>query len=257
MASGKTSKRNRAKPPVAVRQRSISWGTVIAVAVVVLFAGSVLGYAIYQQKEKSAAQGALAPYTPSETDQDPSKKIPGVEVTDFKGGLHVRPTERVAYKHSPPIGGQHDFSWAACNGAVYPAAVRNENMVHSLEHGAVWITYNPAAMSADKLGVLRQKVEGKPYMLMSPYPGLDEPISLQSWGHQLKLADVNDVRIDQFIQALRVNEYTHPEVGASCAALGPGQFDQDNPPPFDPSPPGPGAKPETGGTGVTPDRPTG
>ncbi|MDT7678275.1 MAG: hypothetical protein QOD82_6177, partial [Pseudonocardiales bacterium] len=72
------------------------------------------------------------------------------------------------------------------------------------------------------------------------------PISLQSWGHQLKVVDAADPRIDQFIQALRRNQYAYPEVGASCDALGPGQFDPSNPPPFDPSPPGPGAVPELG-----------
>jgi hypothetical protein len=71
---------------------------------------------------------------------------------------------------------------------------------------------------------------------MSPYPNLNSPISLQSWGHQLKLAEATDPRIDEFIQALRRNQYTHPEVGASCDALGPGYFDVNDPPPFQPLP---------------------
>ena len=78
-------------------------------------------------------------------------------------------------------------------------------------------------------------------MVMSPYPGLDSPVSLQSWGHQLKVGDVNDPRIDEFISSLKQNQYTHPEVGASCDAIGPGGFDQDNPPPF--APPRPPARP--------------
>ena len=60
-------------------------------------------------------------------------------------------------------------------------------MVHALEHGAVWIAYNPDKIKGEALDTLKAKVEGQPYMLMSPYPGLDKPISLQSWGHQLKL----------------------------------------------------------------------
>jgi hypothetical protein len=255
MASGKTSKRARSSRPPAVRQRSISWGTVIAVLAVLVFAGGVLGYSVYEQHKKNEALGALAAFTPSEANHDPSKAIPGVEVVTFSGGIHVRPGDRVAYTHSPPFGGAHEFNWAACTGVVYPNAVRNENMVHSLEHGAVWIAYDPSKIDVSQLGVLRQKVDGKPYMMLSPYPGLDQPISLQSWGHQLKLADPADPRIDQFIQALRVNQFTHPEVGASCDALGPGSFDQDNPPPFDPTPPGPGAKPENSAAGVAPDSP--
>ena len=98
---------------------------------------------------------------------------------------------------------------------------------------------------------------GQQYLLLSPYPGLDQPISLQSWGHQLKLSDVDDPRIDQFVAALRLNQYTFPEPGATCAELGPPNFSQDNPPAFAPPPtPGtPGVQPETSPTdaGAVPD----
>jgi hypothetical protein len=244
MASGKTSKKARSTKSSVVSGRSIPWTTIIAVGVVVVFAAAVLGYVFTQQQDKKAQQDAVAAFTPSEGNQDPSKQIPGVQVSTYTGGQHIGPTDRVAYTHSPPYGGAHDYNWAACTGVVYPNPVRNENMVHSLEHGAVWIAYDPARISGDGLEALRKRVDGQPYSMLSPYPGLDQPISLQSWGHQLKLADPADPRIDQFVQSLRRNQFTHPEVGASCVALGPGQFDQDNPPPFDPTPPGPGAKPE-------------
>jgi hypothetical protein len=83
-------------------------------------------------------------------------------------------------------------------------------------------------------------------MVMSPYPGLDSAVSLQSWGHQLKLGDANDPRVDEFISSLKQNRYTHPEVGASCDAIGAPSFDQDNPPPFAPAPAvgAPGSEPE-------------
>lgn len=80
-------------------------------------------------------------------------------------------------------------------------------------------------------------------MLMSPYPTLDAPISLQSWGHQLELDQASDIRIDQFISALRLNPATYPEVGATCS-IPPLSFDPDNPPPFDPTTPDP-ASPTT------------
>jgi len=171
-----------------------------------------------------------------------------------------KPNQTVAYTHSPPFGGTHDGYWAACNGVVYTTPVRNENMVHALEHGSVWIAYNPDKISGDALKTLSAKIDGQPYSLMSPYPNLDQPISLQSWGHQLKLSDPNDPRIDEFIQSLRSNQYQYPEPGASCAALGPGQFDQDNPPPFAPAPPVSAVNNATvmpeviaGAQGVTPD----
>jgi hypothetical protein len=230
----------------AVTKKGKPWGTIIAVLVVLVLAVSVFGYAYMQISERNAAQAALAQWQPSDTNKDPSTKIPGVVVKDYKSGQHVQPTQRVAYDQSPPFGGPHDGFWAACNGIVYPNAVRNENMVHALEHGTVWIAYNPDKIKGADLDKLKLKVTGKPNMMLSPYPGLDKPISLQSWGHQLKLDSAGDDRIDEFISALRTNQYETPEVGASCDVLGPGQFDPNNPPPFDPSKPGPDAVPMTG-----------
>jgi hypothetical protein len=54
-------------------------------------------------------------------------------------------------------------------------------------------------------------------MLMSPYPDLKSPISLQSWGYQLFVDNAGDARITQFIDALRYNPKTTPEYGADCS----------------------------------------
>ena len=197
--------------------------------------------------------GGSPEFAPSEQDPNPADRIPGVRRVEYEGAQHVGPTERVPYDQSPPFGGPHDAYWAACNGVVYPQAVRTENMVHSLEHGAVWIAYDPGRVNGEALGALAGRVEGNPYLLMSPYPGLDKPVSLQSWGHQLKVDNAEDERIDQFIAALRQNPNTFPEIGASCDALGPGAFDPDAPPPFEPGPPPdertPSATPPTGEPG--------
>jgi Protein of unknown function (DUF3105) len=237
MVSGKNSKAVRNARAAVVSERSTPWGMIAAILVLVLFAGAIVGYYVVENNARQAKAAALAEFTPSAENRDPSTKIPGVVTENYTGGQHVQQAQTVAYTHSPPFGGTHDGYWAACNGVVYPTAVRSENMVHALEHGAVWIAYDPARITGDATAALSARVQGQPYTVMSPYPGLDQPIALQSWGHQLKLADANDPRIDQFISALRTNQYTHPEVGASCQALGPGQFDQDNPPPYAPAPP--------------------
>ncbi|WP_186382694.1 DUF3105 domain-containing protein, partial [Amycolatopsis rhizosphaerae] len=201
-----------------VSQRGVPWGTIVAVVAVVALAAAVVTYYMVQSAPKRAA----AAWAPTADNPDPSLKIPGIVTTQYKGSVHILPTERVAYDKTPPYGGPHDGYWAACNGIVYPKAVRSENMVHALEHGAVWITYNPAQVTGDGLDKLKKRVEGKQYTMMSPYPGLDKPISLQSWGHQLKVDNADDQRIDEFITALRTNQNTYPEVGASCDALGAG-----------------------------------
>src|SRR6266536_3501798 len=122
----------------------------------------------------------------------------------------------VQYDSSPPIGGTHSPIPADCTGTVYPNAIANETAVHSLEHGAVWITYKPGLAKAevDKLSKL---VSGQDRMLMSPYPGLKTNVSLQSWGYQLFVDSASDPRIGQFIDALRFNPKTTPEPTATCS----------------------------------------
>jgi hypothetical protein len=235
MPSGSKSKTTRTAPAV-VRRKAPPWGLIAGVTVVVLFAVAIFGYAFVRNQQKADQASALAPWTPTAQNQDPSKALAGIQIQAYTGGQHVEPNVRIAYTHSPPMGGAHDYSWAACNGVVYPNPVRSENLVHSMEHGAVWIAYNPDQISGDALTTLSAKVQNQPYTVMSPYPGLDQPISLQSWGHQLKLSDATDPRIDEFITALRTNSYVYPEAGASCAEIGPSGFSQDNPPAFQPIP---------------------
>ena len=90
---------------------------------------------------------------------------PGVETFEVESATHT--TDPVDYPQDPPVGGPHDPSWQKC--AVYDAPVRPENAVHSLEHGAVWITYQPDLPESDR-EILAKLAEGQPYLLISPYP---------------------------------------------------------------------------------------
>lgn len=249
MVSGNKSKVVRSARSAVVSRRSTPWGLIAGILAVVVFAGAVFGYAYFQGQARDERQSALAPFTPTADNQDPSLTIPGIVTQSYQGGQHVGPEQQVAYTHSPPMGGAHDYAWATCTGVVYPEPVRSENLVHSLEHGAVWIAYNPDQVSGEAVNLLAAKVENKPYMVMSPYPGLDSPISLQAWGHQLKVDDATDPRIDQFVIALQRNPYTVPEPRGTCNEIGPPNFVQAAPPPFVPSPaPGtPGAVDEATG----------
>ena len=200
---GKGRGRRGAAPAPSAPPRS--WGFIAATVAVVVFAGAVIGYAAYQARES----GSRTP----EGQAAAAREIDGVTVKDYPSRDHK--PEDVAYDQSPPFGGPHDQAWADCAGTVYESAIRNENAVHSLEHGAIWVTYRPD-LPADQVDVLRRKVEGTDYRMLSPFPGLTDAVSLQSWGYQLKVGSVSDERIDRFFDRLTQNSSATPEYGASC-----------------------------------------
>ena len=130
------------------------------------------------------------------------------------GQLHT--DEDVDYPETPPVGGEHDPQWADCTGSVYDVELRPENAVHSLEHGAVWVTYDPAEVDAGGVATLAALVEGTSGMFLSPYPGQGSPVSAQAWNHQLRADDPADPRIEAFATLLVSNPDTTPELGATC-----------------------------------------
>jgi hypothetical protein len=137
-------------------------------------------------------------------------------------------TGSLTYPSSPPVGGVHNPHWQNCMGDIYTAQIPTEQAVHSMEHGAVWVTYQPG-LPQEQIDKLASKVRDVEFMLMSPYPGLDKPISLQAWGYQLKLENANDGRIDEFINALRKNATQEPQAGCSGGYTDPGTVPLDLP----------------------------
>lgn len=111
-----------------------------------------------------------------------------------------------------PAGGAHNEIWQNCG--FYHQEINSENAVHSLEHGAVWISYDPS-MSSDGIDALRRFVSRSEKVLVSPVPGQDATIIVTAWGTQLVLDDHTDVRLGQF-----VNEFSGassaPEPGGRC-----------------------------------------
>jgi hypothetical protein len=203
--ASRSGKGGRTRPPTQVVAQQRPWGLIAAAIAVVLFAAAVITYAVIQVNEEEAGR------------VDSLDDIEGVETFDYTGGDHV--TATVPYEQSPPVGGPHDGNWADCTGSVYDVDIRHENAVHSLEHGAVWITYNPDELSDDDVARLADLVEGESGRMLSPYVGLDAAVSLQSWNHQLKVDSADDERIEQYADFMTFNsevEGAYPEVGASC-----------------------------------------
>ncbi|MFL5994951.1 MAG: DUF3105 domain-containing protein [Streptomyces sp.] len=120
----------------------------------------------------------------------------------------------VDYPMNPPVGGDHSQAWMTCDGTVYTQAIANENAVHSLEHGAVWVTYNDKAAD-DDVKTLGDKVSKTPYTLMSPAEDQSGPITLSAWGRQLTVDKASDPRVEQFLTKYVQGPQT-PEPGAAC-----------------------------------------
>ncbi|MFF7755495.1 DUF3105 domain-containing protein [Streptomyces sp. NPDC007971] len=123
-------------------------------------------------------------------------------------------TTRVSYPMHPPVGGNHNPVWLNCNGDVYAEPVQDENAVHALEHGAVWVTYTGKAAKAD-IDALAAKVKKTPYSLMSPYENQDAPLILSAWGHQVAVKSASDPEVNKFFATYVQGQQT-PEPGASC-----------------------------------------
>ena len=118
----------------------------------------------------------------------------------------------VTYPQTPPVGGPHNAQWQNCG--VYTEPVANQYAVHSLEHGAVWVTYQPD-LPAEQVEQLRALVSMRSHALLSPYPDLPSPVVASAWGLQITAESADDPRLRQFLDRYERGRQT-PEPGASC-----------------------------------------
>src|SRR5690606_38661138 len=79
----------------------------------------------------------------------------------------------VDYPQNPPAGGPHNPYWLNCG--IYNEPQQNENAVHSLEHGAVWVTYDASQVGEEDIKTLRTYLPSS-YVILSPYEGLPSPV---------------------------------------------------------------------------------
>jgi hypothetical protein len=222
------------------RRRRLIWfgggGTVIAavIAVVVVITSSSSG----SKEVIPAAPTGTTTVQPAAVTVPNTTGISGVVAYDTTGYPstshngpasqalgHTHVTGPVRYSVTPPVGGDHNATWLTCG--VYDKPVPNENATHNLEHGAVWITYQPSLPQSEvnqlrafvgKQTVLSSAEGGgsSRYMDLTPYPGLPAPIVVSSWGFQLHLTSPSDPRLQQFVNKFRVSQKYTPEYGGTC-----------------------------------------
>lgn len=122
-------------------------------------------------------------------------------------------TADVDYPSVPPAGGDHLGIWQNCG--VYTVSVLDEAAVHSLEHGAVWVTYRPD-LGVERIVELTEMLAGTSRILVSPHPDQAAPVVATAWGVRLEMDGPDGTTLDAFIAAYRDAE-TAPEPGVACS----------------------------------------
>ncbi|MGW1767973.1 DUF3105 domain-containing protein [Streptomyces sp. NPDC002073] len=179
---------------------------ILAITVSAAVVAGLVGFGAYvlnkeSDKKEAAEEAVKAPVT-GEQSWD-AKKL---------GRNHV--TKAVSYPMNPPVGGDHHQVWMNCDGDVYKKPLAKENAVHSLEHGAVWVSYNDKAPEAE-VKKLEEKVAKTPYTLISPVKDQTGAIMLSAWGKQVTVDSASDPRVNQFFSKYVQGPQT-PEPGAAC-----------------------------------------
>lgn len=188
----------RAKHQSAERRHKIFVYGISALVIVTLI--GVVAFVLVGEAQRQAV-----------TEEAASRPIAGVEKYEDLPRNHVQ--EPIDYEQSPGVGGDHAPVWANCG--VYTSPVDEKPAVHSLEHGAVWLTYN-SDLPDDQVQELTDLVDSRSYVLLSPNPDQKAPLVASAWGTQLTLDGAADERLEPFLAAYVQGPQT-PEPGASCS----------------------------------------
>ena len=153
-----------------------------------------------------------------QAEQDPSDRpAPPKGTRSFEVPERTNHVEKeVSYPQIPPVGGDHSPVYQNCG--FYEAPIEEELAVHTMEHGAVWITYR-SDLSRGQVKTLRGLARGQNYVLVSPFDGLTAPVVASAWGKQLRLDGADDPRLKQFVNAFQEGPQA-PESGMGIPCTG-------------------------------------
>lgn len=120
------------------------------------------------------------------------------EKIPIMGKNHINPGDaHEPYNSNPPTSGPHaeSLKWG-----IYEQEIADENVIHNLEHGGIWITYQDKNNQdlKNKLEALAKQYQSK--ILLSPRAKNDSPIALSAWGRLLKLTNFDEIKIKKFIR---------------------------------------------------------
>lgn len=118
----------------------------------------------------------------------------------IQGTQHIREGEsHPQYNSNPPTSGWHyerEASWG-----VHESEIPDEQAVHNLEHGGIWITYQPTLDQAavEKLKGLTRQYRSK--VLLTPRANNDVRIALAAWGKLDTMDSFDEARILSFVRS--------------------------------------------------------
>jgi hypothetical protein len=159
--------------------------------------------------------------------------------------LHT--SDPITYEENPPVSGQHSPIPADCG--VYGQPLRNENMVHSLEHGAVGILYQPT-LPVEEIREVEAIVEDyDSHVLSAPYEGLEDPYTIVAWAHLMRLDSFDREAVLEFIDVFRQAGDAPEEQDCPMGANQPFEPGSTASPSASPAPEASASPEETKGTG--------
>jgi hypothetical protein len=127
-------------------------------------------------------------------------ELPGVSEQSYEGRDHAASGQAVAYATATPTSGTHAASSPRCG--IYSQQMPAEFAVHSLEHGAVVIWYQPSLATEEISGLEAVVNRFDDRVILSPNAELIRPVVATAW-NRLKAYDGADPELEQFITTYR------------------------------------------------------
>jgi hypothetical protein len=129
-------------------------------------------------------------------------EIRGVEVMSFSSsGVNVHRTGTLDYATTPPVSGPHAPQPAACG--THAGPIPDEQLVHTLEHGAVGILYRPDLDPQQITEVEALVARYDSHVFSAPYPGMQPSLVVASWAKKMELDSASLGTIRDYIEAFR------------------------------------------------------
>ncbi|MBI2674128.1 MAG: DUF3105 domain-containing protein [Candidatus Yanofskybacteria bacterium] len=159
-----------------------------------------VGYGVYLLSKSSEPEG-----------EDFSRVIPDMGRNHIPDGS----APSIAYNSNPPTSGDH--YGAPARPGFRDEAIPDGNLIHSLEHGLVWVSYHPRiGEEAEKL----RDITG-PTTVVMPREANDTDIAVASWG-RLDMFNLEDGTLDAD-DLQRISDFVKRYSNKGPERLSPGQ----------------------------------